>query len=1424
MYGADPDTISEGGSIASDMLGDTSGVGHTGLVGLHGGGYATVGGSAMGLGGSSLTSSSTINQPRSVMGGGSIKGWLPDVAVVLWRRMLGSLGNINAIGDTVIHAQIYKYLIELFDIMVKIRSNQGVSLDNIYTPSSPEFVPPFTIFAPWCFRALNLPDSYARGRNYALRLLCLLTCRTHDAPLPKTHIVQFFKVLHNGLTGGSSYGGGPIGFTGTSGAKMDTMNTLIRFTGPRFFSIMLPGYTAYILDFLYAANCIISTSDLKGVPRTEATSIVGTLLAFPPVVKDLPLLVPNPHCLELISSADVKDQIVGVLLKSGKKEPAGLARCISLSSLGIFVYSELLHESFHPKIKEAIQVLLTALRFNNKAVAQIASDMLLLLADHVKNFLEYYPEVPKKIVEVLARTLITLSPGGQQMNQNGQTYRSSTPVPTEDEKRLLLSLLFCSGEWVMRVPREILTQSVDNEGRTLLHHVFNALLISSCEPPGPSAAQVAASMHHAAEQQQLRRDGRDPGIGTGGVYSKTRIPGEPMGPVVMMTDFDPNIHVDNTKDNYNVASSTVSPLKTASKKGFSASKNEIIDNITKATVGAASGHPAMDNSSIPNHNADLHHPEESLEGQNRDENYRDALPISEIEMDDAKRNCPIRLASKTLMSHLVNHLFHFPMGTGGAASLSSMVNEQDDNQHYTSSISNTNHTNTEDLSPEIFKAPNVQLLVVNDTTLMSLVELPYICESSSTEGFVSSQQSSNNSLENFYGHNEMPSIVATPIADNQLSQVRLIFRDISGKFSWDINPSAKFDSAKSLTSSTLYTDSDDRHNNWIYEMSEENSTDDVSYSSVMTSQKTIVTVTSHGNRTTGLLRHRDADTLPTAADTADDLDNLDDLLQHIGHTSPECLQEVGKSLNTIPTSNFLDGQIEKSSISGVLCQRNLESDHVSKQWNQSSNLSFEDLELSGKSTPTCIVTPTPSNGEDEVTTKALENSRNFQQARRLFSQLGFTSWERRSNVHLLAKSDQLLRELKHLDGKKCREAHKIAVIYVAEGQEDKQSILSNSSGSSAYEEFVSGLGWEVELDSHTGYMGGLVLGKGNKNKSTVGETSVYYATSFVEVMFHVSTRMSSVSEESMLSKTRHLGNDEVHVVWSEHWRDYRRGILPTEFCDVLIIVYPLKNTGGANGYPRLHRVQVSRKPDVPYFGPLFNEAVVDGRILPGLIRATAINASRAKRSMLPHYRTHYEERHSALTNIVTKHKSRTSFEEYVTQMYSPAPLMNLYTSSDIPGIGSYRSFTSNKGYPSPRSSSVASSTSTSHLSTSPYETSEATSQSSTTKSSSALLRPRTKTMAEFHVSQNSTNQNKNPGDQIRPSMSIAERMPDRDNQIPLHLAEDSTSPRNLKKLTATFKDKLNLNNNLGSASTFVNSTSSAQSASPTIIAQRTKKN
>ena len=53
---------------------------------------------------------------------------------------------------------------------------------------------------------------------------------------------------------------------------------------------------------------------------------------------------------------------MAALLKAGKKEPAGLARCIAISSLGIFLYEELSHGTMHQKSKETINVLLATLR------------------------------------------------------------------------------------------------------------------------------------------------------------------------------------------------------------------------------------------------------------------------------------------------------------------------------------------------------------------------------------------------------------------------------------------------------------------------------------------------------------------------------------------------------------------------------------------------------------------------------------------------------------------------------------------------------------------------------------------------------------------------------------------------------------------------------------------------------------------------------------------------------------------------------------------------------------------------------------------------------------------------------------------------------------------------------------------------------
>ena len=56
----------------------------------------------------------------SVLAGGCVTGWSPEVAVVLWRRILGSLGNINDIRDTGIHEQVYEFFCDLVSTLVKV--------------------------------------------------------------------------------------------------------------------------------------------------------------------------------------------------------------------------------------------------------------------------------------------------------------------------------------------------------------------------------------------------------------------------------------------------------------------------------------------------------------------------------------------------------------------------------------------------------------------------------------------------------------------------------------------------------------------------------------------------------------------------------------------------------------------------------------------------------------------------------------------------------------------------------------------------------------------------------------------------------------------------------------------------------------------------------------------------------------------------------------------------------------------------------------------------------------------------------------------------------------------------------------------------------------------------------------------------------
>ncbi|XP_024085284.1 ral GTPase-activating protein subunit alpha-1 isoform X2 [Cimex lectularius] len=970
---------------------------------------------------------------KSVMSGGTIRGWLPDVAAILWLRMLGALGDINKIQMPVLHYNVFLFLIDLFETLAKIRLNQGIPSDSQITPAPPELVPPLTIFAPWSFQSLNLSEAYHKGKLCALRLLCNMTVLNHDVPLHPKHLSLFYSMLHKGLLS----------------KDQTVINTLIKHCGPRFFSIQLPGFSLLIADFIEAANSVISSSDLRTSPRVEAISILGALLSFPDYLLELPVLEANPDVMRASKCPNLKDEVLKTILSAGKTEGAGVARCIALSNLGIFLHQELLRGAKHPKIKEAINTLLLALRFNHKTVAQTASDVLLLLCDHADVLLNRFPEIPPRIVEVLVGTLNHLMPIG------------------DSDKRLLTSLVFCLGEWTMNIP---LNQLVNVHNRTcLLNNVFKVL-------------------------DDLSEGGKGRGVQVGSFHPD------------LIQEFNPNISFDDLKQQ------DIPP--------------------TRRTIFAS-------NPASPAHLISTAH--------------------------------SIQLAARLVTSHLVNNLGHFPL-TNGGANLGSIVVEQDD----------VVGLPADQLSLQLFTVPNIQVLVTSLQQLVSLVEVPAL---------------------DVPGGSVAQGLVSAP------SQVRVIIRDLAGKSSWD--------------ASALYTASQESSDSDTASFCFDVNCTDVNVNNSIMNSLSVCSLPQH------TLRHREPYLLPTYSNSAEDMDNLDDLLQYIGYSSPEILESLDIPRN-VPSAP-LCADLEQEAMGSILSMRIMQQDYISNSANQIPS----DIGISEAPVEKCEEAP-------------------FQYCRLLFSQFGMHGWDLRSQLFLVDKNDKLLREMRNLDSQRCRQTHKVAIIYVAHGQEDKNSILSNSGGSHAYEEFIAGLAWEVELETHMGFMGGL-----QRNKMT-GITAPYYATSFTEVMLHVSTRMPSSTPEALLQKTRHLGNDEVHIVWSEHTRDYRRGIIPTEFCDILIVIYPLPH--------QLYRIQVSRKSDVPYFGPLYNEAIVGHQELPGLVRATALSASRAKRSMLQFYQQYYEERGRSLETVIKNHKKPSTFEEFTANIFSPLqPTAELNSQQKHPG-------------------------------------------------------------------------------------------------------------------------------------------------------------
>ena len=554
----------------------------------------------------------------------------------------------------------------------------------------------------------------------------------------------------------------------------------------------------------------------------------------------------------------------------------------------------------------------------------------------------------------------------------------------------------------------------------------------------------------------------------------------------------------------------------------------------------------------------------------------------------------VKLSAKLILMHFLSFMGHFPIPKLSTSSLCAVINEADDGC--------ANSQNCSDkIDLETINSPNVQAFVVGDNCLVSFVEL-------------SPDAMDSTIMEKLY--NNLPggqNVVRKP--------VRIIIRNLLGRFVWDCLSLESIDSSipRPLLPARKRIDYD------------------------LMSNRTTISV--NGRLQDVQMNEDDEDDDEENEKRLNSLqkDSLEHLMDNICHSSPEC----GKILNDISNSflQSFNSTSEACDMVALFTNQHYKERQFNEQARYSSPKNVAQQSNLNVNKEEGVAINDDKNNQTDI-------SKAFRQCRQLIEQLGFLTWDTRKNINLLSKSQSMLRELRNLDGQRCRETHKIAVIYVASGQETKDQILLNKTGSKAFEEFVSQLGWEVNLANHNGFMGGL-----ESNLST-GLTAPYFADSFNEVIFHVSTRLEPAQghadanldkNQLMTKKMRHLGNDEVHIVWSEHFKDYRRTILSTQFCDALIVIYPLKD----QNYQNLFRIYVSRKKDVEFFGPLFSGIVVHRDELAALIRTTAINASRAKRLNMSAYKQYFEERFDGITSIANKHRQKDTFEGYACKVYAP---------------------------------------------------------------------------------------------------------------------------------------------------------------------------
>ncbi|MCJ1226740.1 Tuberous sclerosis 2-like protein [Toensbergia leucococca] len=226
---------------------------------------------------------------------------------------------------------------------------------------------------------------------------------------------------------------------------------------------------------------------------------------------------------------------------------------------------------------------------------------------------------------------------------------------------------------------------------------------------------------------------------------------------------------------------------------------------------------------------------------------------------------------------------------------------------------------------------------------------------------------------------------------------------------------------------------------------------------------------------------------------------------------------------------------------------------------------------------------------------------------------------------VLPHNDIVFRAIDSFDRNSTVDGHKVGVIYIGNSQKSEASVLANTSGSRAYDEFLSGLGTKVKLraaDFNT---------QGLDDKSNCDGTHTYaWRDRITEIIFHITTMMPTniKNDPQYINKKKHIGNDYVKIIFNESGLPFDFDMFPSQFNYVNIVITPESSlvpraddkfadqASATSKTPMKYqeeqqrfKVQTLCFPSFPPISPAAVPKLICASALSGFVRQLALNAS-----------------------------------------------------------------------------------------------------------------------------------------------------------------------------------------------------------------------